>query len=47
MSDYHIQLDRQDRLVHFLTVEGLTHRHLTEILDTAESLRGVAERRIK
>ncbi len=47
MSTADIQLDRQGRLLHFLTVEGLSHRHLTEILDTAESLRGVAERRVK
>ena len=45
MSAANLQLDRQGRLLHFLTVEGLTRRHLTEILDTAESLRGVAERR--
>ena len=47
MSTADIQLDRQGRLLHFLTVEGLSRRHLTEILDTAESLRGVAERRVK
>jgi len=47
MSATSIQLDSQGRLLHFLTIEGLTHRHLTDILDTAESLRGVAERRIK
>ncbi|MDX1653777.1 MAG: aspartate carbamoyltransferase catalytic subunit [Candidatus Competibacteraceae bacterium] len=42
-----IQLDRQGRLRHFLTVEGLKRHHLEEILDTAESLAGVAERRVK
>ncbi|MFZ1325562.1 MAG: aspartate carbamoyltransferase catalytic subunit [Candidatus Contendobacter sp.] len=47
MSTAPIQLDRQGRLRHFLTVEGLSRHHLTEILDTAESLRGVAERRVK
>jgi hypothetical protein len=47
MSAANIQLDRQGRWLHFLTVEGLSRRHLTEILDTAESLRGVAERRVK
>lgn len=47
MTATHIQLDPQGRLRHFLTIEGLTHRHLTDILDTAESLRGVAERRVK
>ncbi|MBL8259260.1 MAG: aspartate carbamoyltransferase catalytic subunit [Candidatus Competibacteraceae bacterium] len=47
MSASKVQLDRQGRLRHFLTVEGLSRRHLIEILDTAESLRGVAERRVK
>ncbi len=47
MSVANLQLDRQGRLLHFLTVEGLSLRHLTEILDTAESLRGVAERQVK
>jgi aspartate carbamoyltransferase catalytic subunit len=47
MSASKVQLDRQSRLLHFLTVEGLSRRHLSEILDTAESLRGVAERRVK
>ncbi|MBL8250702.1 MAG: aspartate carbamoyltransferase catalytic subunit [Candidatus Competibacter sp.] len=47
MSASDMQLDRQGRLRHFLTVEGLSRRHLIEILDTAESLRGVAERRVK
>jgi aspartate carbamoyltransferase catalytic subunit len=47
MNAAHIQLDRQGRLLHFLTVEGLSRRHLIEILDTAESLHGVAERRVK
>ena len=42
-----LQLDAQGRLQHFLTVEGLSQAHLTALLDTAESLRGVAERRIK
>ncbi|MFZ1493280.1 MAG: aspartate carbamoyltransferase catalytic subunit [Candidatus Competibacter denitrificans] len=47
MSNTHFQLDRQGRLLHFLTIEGLKRHHLIEILDTAESLRGVAERRVK
>ena len=47
MSASHFQLDSHGRLRHFLTIEGLSERHLTEILDTAESLRGVAERRVK
>jgi len=47
MSAATIQLDNKGRLLHFLTVEGLNREHLIEILDTAESLRGVAERRVK
>ncbi len=42
-----IQLDAHRRLRHFLTIEGLEREHLVEILDTAESMRGVAERRVK
>lgn len=41
------QLDSQGRLRHFLTLEGLKRQHLEEILDTAESLINVAERRVK
>lgn len=47
MTPASVQLDAQGRLRHFLTLEGLTRRHLVEILDTAESLAGVAERRVK
>ncbi|MBE2294835.1 MAG: aspartate carbamoyltransferase catalytic subunit [Phycisphaerales bacterium] len=47
MSAIDLQLDSQGRLLHFLSVEGLSRHHLTEILDTAESLHGVAERRVK
>lgn len=47
MNPSSIQLDHHGRLCHFLTVEGLTREHLIEILDIAESLIGVAERRVK
>lgn len=47
MSPATIQLDERGRLRHFLTIEGLQRRHLLEILDTAESLRKVVERRVK
>ncbi len=47
MSLTNIQLDNHGRLRHFLTIEGLQRQHLVEILDTAESLSGVAERRVK
>ncbi|TCO81529.1 aspartate carbamoyltransferase [Plasticicumulans lactativorans] len=47
MNPASIQLDAQGRLKHFLTIEGLKRQHLIDILDTAESLTGVAERRVK
>ncbi|MFO1353116.1 MAG: aspartate carbamoyltransferase catalytic subunit [Gammaproteobacteria bacterium] len=47
MSAAGIQLDSQNRLRHFLTIEGLHRAHLVEILNAAESLTGVAERRVK
>ncbi len=47
MNADNIQIDYQGRLLHFLSLEGLNRRHLMEILDTAESLLGVAERRVK
>ncbi len=42
-----IQLDAQGRLQHFLSTEGLHRQHLTTLLDIAESLSEVAERRVK
>ncbi|NNE64005.1 MAG: aspartate carbamoyltransferase catalytic subunit, partial [Gammaproteobacteria bacterium] len=36
-----IQLDAHDRLLHFLSIEGLNKTILTEILDTAESFTSV------
>ncbi|MCB1810829.1 MAG: aspartate carbamoyltransferase catalytic subunit, partial [Candidatus Competibacteraceae bacterium] len=47
MSAASIQLDSDGRLLHFLTLEGLSRQHLVDILDTAESLSEVAERRVK
>ena len=47
MSAASIQLDQKGRLLHFLTIEGLSRQHLVDILDTAESLSEVAERRVK
>ncbi len=47
MNPARLQLDRHGRLIHFLTTEGLGRTQLTEILDTAESLSGVATRRVK
>lgn len=44
---YNPQLNAQGQLRHLLSIEGLPKRILTEILDTAESFVGVAEREIK
>ncbi len=41
------QLDEQNRLKHFLTVEGLSRTLLTEVLDTAERFSPVGERAVK
>ena len=41
------QLDSEGNLKHLLSIEGLPKRILTQILDTAESFVGVAERDIK
>jgi aspartate carbamoyltransferase catalytic subunit len=42
-----LQLDRDGRLRHFLTVEGLPPELLTQILDTAESFSGVIDKSVK
>ena len=42
-----LQIDAHGRLRHFLTIEGLERKLLTEILDTAESFAGVAEQTVK
>ncbi len=47
MSSRDLQVDDQGRLRHFLTIEGLDRRILTEILDTAESFAGVTEQQVK
>ena len=44
---YNPQLDADGKLKHLLTIEGLPKRILTQILDTAETFVGVAERDIK
>jgi aspartate carbamoyltransferase catalytic subunit len=41
------QLDREGRLQHLLSIEGLPREILTRILDTAESFVGVTEREVK
>jgi len=42
-----LQLDDQERLRHFLTIEGLPRSLLLQILDTAETFAGVGERAVK
>lgn len=42
-----IQLDKDGRLKHFLTIDGLDRTILTEILDNAESFTGISERTVK
>jgi len=42
-----LQLDREGRLLHFLTIAGLQREMLTEVLDTAEGFTGVSERTVK
>ena len=41
------QLDQDGKLKHLLTIEGLPRAILNQILDTAESFTGVAEREVK
>ena len=42
-----IQLDENGKLRHFLSIEGLDQKILTEILDTASSFTSVANRNVK
>jgi aspartate carbamoyltransferase catalytic subunit len=41
------QLDKEGRLKHLLSIEGLPKQILNQILDTADSFAGVAEREVK
>lgn len=47
MNHNNIQLDANDRLKHFLTIEGLPRSLLLDILNRAESFSGVGERAVK
>jgi aspartate carbamoyltransferase catalytic subunit len=47
MSASNAQIRSDGRLRHFLSIEGLNHGLLKEILDTAESFAGVAEQSVK
>lgn len=42
-----LQLNKQGKLQHFLSIEGLNTGLLTEILDTAESFAGITEQQVK
>lgn len=42
-----LQVDAQGRLRHFLSIEGLNQKILTDILDTAESFASVPEQTVK
>ena len=47
MTNTNIQLDKNGRLKHFLTTEGLSRQLLLSILDFAESFAGVSDRAVK
>lgn len=47
MTNPNIQLDKNGRLKHFLTTEGLSRQLLLNILDNAESFAGVSDRAVK
>lgn len=47
MNSGNLQIRTDGRLRHFLAIEGLNSRLLTEILDTAESFTSVAEQSVK
>ncbi|MEQ8937614.1 MAG: aspartate carbamoyltransferase catalytic subunit, partial [Gammaproteobacteria bacterium] len=47
MTGKTLQTDKQGRLKHFLTTEGLSQTLLTSILDHAENFAGVADRPVK
>ena len=47
MSQVNLQIRDDGRLRHFLSIEGLNHGLLKEILDTAESFAGVTQQSVK
>jgi aspartate carbamoyltransferase catalytic subunit len=44
---YHPQLDSNGQLKHLLTTEGLSRKHIENILDTADQFVGIGERDVK
>jgi aspartate carbamoyltransferase catalytic subunit len=47
ISDQNIQLDAAGRIIHFLSVEGLSAKTLVNILDHAETFTSVGDRTVK
>jgi len=47
MSAANLQLDNNNKLRHFLSIEGLSREHLIRILDTAESFLNLSDRSVK
>ena len=47
MSAANLQLDDNNKLRHFLSIEGLSREHLIRILDTAESFLNISDRSVK
>jgi aspartate carbamoyltransferase catalytic subunit len=47
MNNSSLQIDEKGRLRHLLSISGLNHSLLTEILDTAESFSSVTEQTVK
>ena len=46
-SDSKVQFDKNGRLKHFLTINGLPRETLVQILDTAESFISFGQREIR
>lgn len=47
MKRFDIQLDSDNQLRHFLTIEGLKKQMLLDILDNAENFSSVSNRQVK
>ena len=47
MSAANLQLDDNNKMRHFLSIEGLSREHLIRILDTAESFLNLGDRSVK
>ena len=47
MSAANLQLDDNNKMRHFLSIEGLSREHLIRILDTAESFLNISDRSVK